>query len=60
MPFIQLEVVGNIDSGVLGAEWSPDRDLIAMVTGEHKLLLMSRSFDIVSETPLFTDEFGEG
>ena len=32
----------------------------AFAVGESKLVLMSSTFDVISEAPLHTDEFGEG
>ena len=40
--------------------WSPDQDLVLFVTGEQKLLLMTREFDPVTEVAMFPKEFGEG
>jgi len=40
--------------------WSPDQELVALVSGQGKLLMMTRDFDPVSETALHPEEFGEG
>ncbi|KAI0326070.1 IkappaB kinase complex IKAP component [Cubamyces sp. BRFM 1775] len=53
------EVVGSVDGGVMGAAWSPDDTLLVLVTGEDKLLLMTSTFDVLSEAPLHPREFGE-
>ncbi|KAJ7072902.1 pol II transcription elongation factor [Mycena amicta] len=53
------EVEGTIESGILAAAWSPDDELLAIVTGERKLTLMTSTFDMLSDAPLFTSEFGE-
>ncbi|OSC96781.1 IkappaB kinase complex IKAP component [Trametes coccinea BRFM310] len=53
------EVVGSVDGGVLGAAWSPDDTLLVLVTGEDKLILMTSTFDVLSEGPLHPKEFGE-
>ncbi|KAI0752776.1 IkappaB kinase complex IKAP component [Daedaleopsis nitida] len=53
------EVVGSVDGGVMGAAWSPDDTLLVLVTGEDKLLLMTSTFDVLSEGPLHPAEFGE-
>lgn len=53
------EVVGSIEGGVMGAAWSPDDTLLVLVTGEDKLLLMTSTFDVLSEGPLHPKEFGE-
>ncbi|KAJ7630747.1 pol II transcription elongation factor [Roridomyces roridus] len=53
------QVEGTIDSGILAASWSPDDSLLAIVTGEQKLTLMTSTFDVLSDTPLFTTDFGQ-
>ncbi|TBU27865.1 IkappaB kinase complex IKAP component [Dichomitus squalens] len=53
------EVVGSVDGGVMGAAWSPDDTLLVLVTGEDKLLVMTSTFDVLSEGPLHPTEFGE-
>ncbi|KAJ7744686.1 pol II transcription elongation factor [Mycena metata] len=53
------EVEGTIEPGILAASWSPDDSLLAIVTGEQKLTLMTSTFDVLSDAPLFTSDFGE-
>ncbi|TPX49791.1 hypothetical protein SeMB42_g00599 [Synchytrium endobioticum] len=53
------EVVGTVDSGILCASWSPDGDLLAIVTGKWTLLLMSRDYDVISEAPIHVSQAGE-
>ncbi|KAM5537957.1 hypothetical protein V8D89_008433 [Ganoderma adspersum] len=53
------EVVGSVDGGVMGATWSPDDTLLVLVTGEDKLLVMTSTFDVLSEGPLHPSDFGE-
>ncbi|GAA6056745.1 hypothetical protein JCM3770_005875 [Rhodotorula araucariae] len=52
------ENVGTFDAGIAAAEWSPDDELLAIVTGDHQLLLLTRTFDPISEAPLHTASFG--
>ncbi|KAI0686278.1 Elongator complex protein 1 [Cytidiella melzeri] len=56
---LAVEVVGNIDAGILAASWSPDDSLLVLATGDDKLILMTSTFDIVSETTLQREDFGE-
>ena len=65
-----------MEPGILAASWSPDDSLLVLVTGtqyslntflsldthigEEKLMLMTSTFDILSENPLHAAEFGEG
>ncbi|CAK5281923.1 unnamed protein product [Mycena citricolor] len=53
------EVEGTIESGIMAAAWSPDDSLLAIVTGESKLTLMSPAYDMISDGPLYPTEFGE-
>ncbi|KAF8911562.1 IkappaB kinase complex IKAP component [Gymnopilus junonius] len=54
-----FEIEGTFDSGILAASWNPDESVVAIVTGEHKLLLLTSTFDVLSEGPLYSQEFGE-
>ncbi|SPO43490.1 related to IKI3 - Subunit of RNA polymerase II elongator histone acetyltransferase complex [Moesziomyces antarcticus] len=65
-------VVGTIEQGIAAAAWSPDDELLVIVTCEtsetastsgarevEKVLLMMRDFEVLSEVRLRTDEFGQ-
>ncbi|GJE98183.1 IkappaB kinase complex IKAP component [Phanerochaete sordida] len=54
-----LDSVGNVDAGILAASWSPDDSQLVLATGDGKLILMSATFDIISETALEPTDFGE-
>lgn len=30
---LQIEVVGSVESGIKAAEWSPDEELLVLITG---------------------------
>ncbi|KDR75591.1 hypothetical protein GALMADRAFT_1330461 [Galerina marginata CBS 339.88] len=53
------EIEGTFESGILAASWNPDDSIVAIVTGEHKLLILTSTFDVLSEGPLYVAEFGE-
>ncbi|KAG6444956.1 hypothetical protein O3G_MSEX003635 [Manduca sexta] len=53
------EVVGVFDVGILAMEWSPDQELLAIVTKELNMVLLSCTFDPVNEVNLLNAEFGE-
>lgn len=40
-------------------EWSPDQELLVLVTKDMKTILMSCMFDPVHEVQLLSQEFGE-
>ncbi|KAJ3981419.1 IkappaB kinase complex IKAP component [Lentinula detonsa] len=54
-----MEVEGGVDDGFLAAVWSPDDSLLTLITGANKLILMTPTFDVISEKPLETTEFGQ-
>ncbi|KIY46095.1 IkappaB kinase complex, IKAP component [Fistulina hepatica ATCC 64428] len=53
------DVEGTIEPGILAASWSPDESLVAIVSEDEKLFLMTSTFDVLTEAPLETTEFGE-
>ncbi|KAI0278772.1 IKI3 family-domain-containing protein [Russula aff. rugulosa BPL654] len=56
---LQFETIGSFEDGIQAAAWSPDDSLLILVTGEGKLIVMTSSFDVLHESALHTDEFGE-
>ncbi|KIM63897.1 hypothetical protein SCLCIDRAFT_1213692 [Scleroderma citrinum Foug A] len=52
------DVQGTVDTGILAACWSPDDTLLTLATNEN-VILMTSTFDVLSEVPLQTSEFGE-
>ncbi|KAI6009884.1 pol II transcription elongation factor [Pisolithus marmoratus] len=54
------DIVGAVETGILAASWSPDDAFIALTTGMYEnVILMNSMFDVLSEVPLETSEFGE-
>ena len=56
----ELDCVGNVEVGVVCMGWSPEQDVVVLVTKEDKLVLMTRDFDCITEVALHPEEFGEG
>ncbi|CAD6977243.1 hypothetical protein A4X06_0g1276 [Tilletia controversa] len=67
---LRPEIVGSIEQGIAAAAWSPDDELLSIVTEETvgsddsaasspKVLLMTKVFDVLSERPIYTTDFGE-
>ncbi|KAM9330548.1 elongator complex protein 1 [Gastrophryne carolinensis] len=40
--------------------WSPDQELVLLVTGQQTLILMTKDFEPISEVPIDQEDFGEG
>ncbi|GAA5993070.1 hypothetical protein JCM10908_003090 [Rhodotorula pacifica] len=55
---VKSENVGTFDAGIKAAEWSPDDELLAIVTGDDQLLTLTKTFEPLSESPLHTASFG--
>jgi len=49
---IQAECVGFIDSEIRAMSWSPDYELLILVTGNGTILSMTQEWDIVAEVPV--------
>ncbi|KAG6814838.1 hypothetical protein H0H93_012058, partial [Arthromyces matolae] len=54
-----VEVEGTVEPSISAALWSPDESLLVVVTGEDKLILMTSTFDVLTESPIHASEFGE-
>jgi len=46
-----VEIVGSVDAGIAAAAWSPDEELLAIITQADTLLLMSRDIENIAEIP---------
>ncbi|TIC74349.1 IKI3-domain-containing protein [Wallemia mellicola] len=55
------EIVGTVEPGIVAASWSPDEELLVIVTLNDDLLLMSANgnFDVLAEMPLRSTDFGQ-
>ena len=56
---LQVEVVGTLDGGIDAACWSPDQELLILVTGAKKVVLLSSLFVPILEFSLDGESFGE-
>lgn len=56
------DIVGSVERGIRAAAWSPEEDVLAIVTAPsdepETLILMSREFDVLSEGKIATEDFG--
>ena len=53
---VTLEGVGTVEGGVAVAGWSPDGELLAVVTGLGQLVLMTPDWDVVWEGTVSNNE----
>ncbi|KAK7424354.1 putative elongator complex protein 1 [Neonectria punicea] len=51
-----LEIVGSIDDGIAAARWSPDEELLAVVTKTGSVIFMGATFDPVTEVSMTVDD----
>nr|CAD7393378.1 unnamed protein product [Timema cristinae] len=51
--------VGFVDSGLKSLCWSPDQEVVCMVTGRDTVIIMTGTFDPITEVDLHQDSFGE-
>ncbi|NWV00667.1 ELP1 protein, partial [Upupa epops] len=56
----QVECVGSVEGGLSTMSWSPDQELVLLVTGQQTLIMMTRDFEPITEKNIHQDEFGEG
>ena len=52
----RIEIVGSVDVGIAAAAWSPDEELLCIVTRSDTLLFMTREFDHVGSASLSPDD----
>ncbi|XP_064474932.1 putative elongator complex protein 1 [Ornithodoros turicata] len=55
----EADMLGSVSGGILAMQWSPDHEVVAIISGEENLLLMTKEFDPVSERSIHPEEFGE-
>ncbi len=48
----KFEGVGTIPDGISAAQWSPDQELLVLLTVSNGLILMTKDFDILAEQPI--------
>ncbi|KAK5661443.1 hypothetical protein OQA88_11344 [Cercophora sp. LCS_1] len=51
-----VEIVGTLEPSIAVARWSPDDELLVLVTGNGKAVFMSRDLDVVTETDFSADD----
>ena len=52
----KIEIVGSVDAGIYAASWSPDEELLALVTRADTLLYMTRYFENTADAAFTADD----
>ncbi|KAH6897475.1 IKI3 family-domain-containing protein [Thelonectria olida] len=52
----RIEIVGSIDDGIAAARWSPDEELLVVVTKTNQVIFMGATFDPVAEVSMTVDD----
>ncbi|CAH1797491.1 unnamed protein product [Owenia fusiformis] len=55
----EVECVGSVESGFTSMAWSPDQELVVLATGQKTLIMMTREFEPIIETPFEPSSFGD-
>ncbi|KAK4012972.1 hypothetical protein OUZ56_025220 [Daphnia magna] len=55
----EFDVVGDVAGGISGCCWSPDMETLVIISETGNVLMMSRTWDVIQEAPLFQQDFGE-
>ncbi|BDA44195.1 Elongator complex protein 1 [Coccomyxa sp. Obi] len=50
----EVEEVGDVTGGVASARWSPDGEVLSLVSGQGQLLLMNKDWEVIWEAWLFS------
>lgn len=51
-----IEIVGSIDDGIAAARWSPDEELLIIVTKANNVIFMGSTFDLVTEVAMTAED----
>eukprot|EP00762_Andalucia_godoyi_P005641 ANDGO_06430.mRNA.1 Elongator complex protein 1 len=52
--FVDGEVCGTLDSGIVAARWAPDQEVLAVLTGLGTIAFFSKSIDFITEVALLS------
>ncbi|EPX74371.1 elongator subunit Iki3 [Schizosaccharomyces octosporus yFS286] len=54
-----VEVIGNVENGIIASCWSPDEQVLSILTGGNTILHMTKRFDVIAETTLSENDLSE-
>ncbi|KAI9785683.1 MAG: hypothetical protein M1839_008700 [Geoglossum umbratile] len=52
----KIEIVGSVDGGITAAAWSPDEEILSISTCGDTFILMTRSFEVLTELKFSPDD----
>ena len=56
----QVVCVGTLDCNLCFMSWSPDQEIVLLVTDKGTVVAMNHDFDPITELKIFANVFGEG
>ncbi|GAB6018991.1 hypothetical protein CHUAL_000626 [Chamberlinius hualienensis] len=56
----EVELVDYVESGIKALSWSPDQELVVVVSGTNDIILMTLDFSVIETVSLDSEQFGEG
>ncbi|PHH55752.1 Elongator complex protein 1 [Ceratocystis fimbriata CBS 114723] len=51
-----LEIIGSLDVGISAACWSPDEEILVIVSKKNTVSFMGRDFSLLAELPMTADD----
>ncbi|PLW50050.1 hypothetical protein PCANC_08193 [Puccinia coronata f. sp. avenae] len=58
-PHIQFDNIGSFEDGIRSVSWSPDDELLVIITQSEKLVILTKTFDVLCESQIEYERFGE-
>jgi len=52
----RIEIVGSVDAGILAAKWSPDEELLCIVSKADTVIFMSRIFEGIKDISMKSED----
>ena len=52
-----IELVGSMDDGNAAARWSPDEEILVVVTNADEIMFMGRNLDAIAEVKITAEDF---
>ena len=52
----RIEIVGSVDAGIVAAKWSPDEELLCIVSKADTVIYMSRTFEGIKDVSMTVED----